>query len=97
MDFHGQVEVNFNLSDESSKSDNIFIDYKGDKVLKLIVNGKQLTEGEPFREHRIYFPKDLLQEGKNTVVIRFVSKYVRDCMGMHYFVDKEDNEEYLYT
>ena len=29
--------------------------------------------------------------------IGFVSNYVKDCQGMHYFVDKADNEEYLYT
>jgi len=95
--FHGQVEVKFSLSAESAKSDNIFIDYKGHKVLKLVINGTKVTDGEPFREHRVYFRKDLLKEGQNTVMIRFVSKYVKDCQGMHVFVDKEDNEEYIYS
>ena len=31
------------------------------------------------------------------MVIRFVSKYVRDCQGIHYFLDKDDQEEYLYS
>ena len=54
-------------------------------------------DGTPFREHRIYFPSDLLKEGNNFVQIRFVSNYVRDCEGCHYFVDKDDDEEYIYT
>ena len=26
-----------------------------------------------------------------------MSEYVRDCEGMHYFKDKDDEEEYIYT
>lgn len=54
-------------------------------------------DGEPFRDHRIYFPKDLLKAGENVVKVYYESKYARDCQGMHYFLDKEDGEEYLYT
>jgi aminopeptidase N len=57
----------------------------------------QIKDTNVFRNHRIYFPKESLASGQNTVVIRFVSNYVRDCQGIHYFVDKDDNEEYLYS
>ena len=73
------------------------MDYRGEKVLNLVVNGTKVKEGEPFRDHRVYFPKQDLKEGKNVVTLRFVSKYVMDCQGVHYFVDKDDGEEYLYS
>jgi aminopeptidase N len=53
--------------------------------------------GNWFRDERIYFPKELLNQGANEVVIGFESRYVRDTMGMQYYFDKEDSEEYLYT
>ena len=36
-------------------------------------------------------------KGANEVEIRYESTYVRDNMGMHYFLDKEDGSEYTYT
>jgi aminopeptidase N len=94
--YHGQVKIQFTLN-KGADLDSVFVDYRGEKVLRLSVNGSQVTEGSPFRDHRIYFPSTLLQEGANEVEIRFVSKYVRDCQGIHYFVDKDDNEEYIYS
>jgi len=65
--FHGQVDIKFTLTDESAQSDKIFVDYKGERVLWLIVNGQKVTDGEPFRDHRVYFPINLLKEGENIV------------------------------
>ena len=95
--YQGHVEIKFTLTATSAKSDQIFVDYRGEQVLALWINGEQVLEGTPFRGHRIYFPVNLLQEGENTVSVRFESKYVRDCQGIHYFVDKDDGEEYLYS
>jgi hypothetical protein len=78
--YHGHVVITFYLT--SKPSDSIFVDYKGSKVIKLVINGDDVIEGEPFRNHRIYFPKELLKEGRNEVAIRFESSYVRDCQGL---------------
>ena len=84
--YHGQVNIQFTLREGADLSD-VFVDYRGEKVLRLEVNGSTVTEKGVFRDHRVYFPQDLLKEGVNNVTIRFVSKYVRDCQGVHYFVD----------
>jgi aminopeptidase N len=65
--------------------------------MRLVINGTEVRDGTPFRDHRIYFPANLLREGKNLVTIRFVSRYVKDCQGMQYFVDKDDSLEYMYS
>ena len=54
-------------------------------------------KGNPFRDHRVYFDKDLLKVGSNEVEIRFESNYVRDNQGVHYYQDTEDKNEYIYT
>ena len=92
--FHGQVEINFTLTEAK---DSIFADYKGQEVHKIIVNGNQVEDSKAYRNQKIYFPKEFLKSGENKVQIRFVSKYVRDCQGIHYFLDKDDEEEYLYS
>ena len=100
--FVGQVKVKFNIFDPILED--VFLDYKGREVKYLVVNGKELKPGVVnndaiFRHHRIYLPKELLIVGtqKNEIFISFVSNYVRDCQGIHYYFDKEDNSEYLYS
>jgi len=78
-------------------SDNIFVDYRGEKVHAIIVNGHRVTTGNPFREHKVFFPQEHLKQGPNSVFIRFTTAYVRDVEGVMYFKDKDDGEEYLYT
>ena len=38
--YHGQVEITFKLTKEAANSDRIFVDYRGDQVRKLEINGK---------------------------------------------------------
>lgn len=80
--YHGRVEIKFSLS---RVPDDLFVDYHGDSVTGLCINGKDVNEGEPFRDHRIYFDQKYLQKGENIVHIGFVSNFVKDCQGMHYF------------
>ena len=42
-------------------------------------------------------PVGLIVKGENVVSIRFVSRYAKDCQGLHYFVDNKDNCEYIYS
>ena len=95
--FEGQVIINFSLTSEGKNSDDIFVDYRGKSLHTLEINGTTITQGEPFHDHRIYFDKQWLKEGRNEVLIRFTSNYVRDCQGVQYFKDKDDGEEYLYS
>lgn len=73
------------------------MDYKGKEVRKLIVNGRVVKDRSCFSDHKIHLPRELLKLGENDVKVRFVSAYVRDCQGLHYFMDTEDNEEYIYS
>jgi len=59
-------------------SDNIFIDYRGEKVRKLVINDLEIWANDPFHDHRIDFPKDFLLEGRNEVSIRFATNIVGD-------------------
>jgi len=58
--FHGQSVIKFDLNETSASSEKIFVDYRGDKILSLVVNGNKILEGNPFRDHRIYFDPKFL-------------------------------------
>ena len=61
------------------------------------VNGQDITE-HCFKEERIHLPAGELKVGEqNTVTLRFTSSYVRDCQGVHWYRDKEDGSEYIYS
>lgn len=92
--FHGQSKIWFDLKEVTDK---VFVDYRGEKLLSLKVNGTHITEGAPFHDHRIYFDKQHLTTGANTVELRYISNYVKDCEGVQVYEDKDDNEEYLYS
>lgn len=51
----------------------------------------------PFANDKIHIKKELLQLGENEIEIKFESRYVRDCEGIHYYKDTADDEEYLYS
>ena len=97
-----QIKFDLNTSafeniDTKDPHGDIFIDYQGEKIHRLSINGKDITTGDPFHDHRIYLPRDQLISVDNVVLVRFTSRYVRDCQGVQYFLDKEDNEEYMYS
>ena len=47
--FHGHSVIKFSLTEESCKSENIFVDYKGVAVPRLVINGKQVDAKTCFR------------------------------------------------
>lgn len=69
----------------------------GKQVTWVRVNGEEPTNGVTFDNHKIKLDSSILKNGKNEVEIRFVNDYHNDGVGLHYFKDPEDGEEYLYT
>ncbi|CDW86678.1 aminopeptidase n [Stylonychia lemnae] len=92
--FHGQVTINFNLSYQGY---HLSLDYTGKEIKHLIINGHVVSDKTAFKDHKIYLQRNLLHLGQNEVKIRFVSAYVKDCQGLHYFKDPQDDREYLYS
>lgn len=91
--FLGHVTIKFNMSE----FEDTFLDYKGETVHWMRVNGKLIEDYNPFANDKILIKKNPLMKGVNTVEIQFESRYVRDCEGIHYYKDNADGEEYLYS
>lgn len=101
--FHGRIDASFELLNLPSEEDEVnwtFLDYRG-KVKRVSINDKVLNLTDIActlnADDRIIMPPEVLKVGVNTVQVEFESDYKRDCEGLHYYKDPEDNEEYLYS
>ena len=51
-----------------------------------------------FRQHHLHLPEESLVENKeNTVSMFILNKYRKDGIGLHSFIDKSDDQQYVYT
>jgi len=82
--YHGQVEIQFTAN---HITEDTFLDYKGRLIKWYSINGREVERQDTYHDHQLILPKEYLKMGENIVVVRFVSNYVRDCQGLHYFKD----------
>lgn len=91
--YEGYMHISMNLKDTS----NIFLDFCGDEVTSLTVNGQViLVTDEVIANSRIHLPADhLVKDAINIAEIGFKNRYSTDGNGMHTFTDV-DGSQYLY-
>ena len=93
--FFGAVKVMFDLS--SIQESDLWLDFRGLKIANLTINQTPQSNSTLFRDHHIHLPASSLTLGANTVTCHFLTKYRTDTLGLHSFLDKEDNTQWLYT
>mgnify|MGYP001942161891 CR=1 FL=1 len=86
--------VTTRVSFEARAGESTFLDYLGDSVQQVVLNGEELDLAEEVGTARIRLRN--LQE-QNTAEIRSTSRYSRSGEGMHRFTDPSDGQVYLYT
>ena len=89
------VETQIALSFTPTSGDEVFLDYIGESVESLQINGEHRDPGTHTGAARILLTG--LRSGENTVQIRSHSRFSRSGEGMHRFVDPSDGQVYLYT
>ena len=71
-----------------------FLDFVGESVDLIVLNGVALDPGTAYADGRIDLP-DLAAD--NTLEVRATGTYMHTGEGLHRFVDPVDDEVYLYT
>ena len=89
--YSGDVTLTFSVS---SRDDPLFIDFKGERITRLTVNG-QAVEAD-LRDNRIWLAGSLLAP-RNTVRVEYRNRYDDTGDGFHRFVDPEDGDVYVYS
>ncbi|KNX36718.1 aminopeptidase N [Luteipulveratus halotolerans] len=89
--FSTRSEVTFGARTAGAES---FIDFIGDSVQSITLNGESLDPATHFADNRIALPG--LQES-NELVIESTGRYMNTGEGLHRMVDPTDQEVYLYT
>lgn len=97
--YKGLVFIAFEINDE----ENVFLDFCGDKVDKIFINGDlQDTTSSPeaysniHKDGHIYIPKGILRtDNQNIIEVHFSNRYFKDGNGLHTYTDV-DGKQYLY-
>jgi aminopeptidase N len=90
--YTGYMHINF----ETKSPKELFLDYCGDKVTSIMLNGEQVTiDDKIVYNGHIFLPQDLVKEGRNLLEIGFENRYFTDGNGLHTFTDV-DGKQYLY-
>lgn len=87
--------INF---DKNSENNKLFIDYAGDKIDQIEINGLNIDVAEFEWRNKLFLtiPNKYLNTGINNIVIRFTNLYVNNGHGLHSFIDT-DGLQYLYS
>ena len=108
LNYDGVLEVSFNYYEDKQNKDNfntsntsdLFLNFFG-YPLKLYINNKE--EKIIYENQRIIIPSILLNStstnngNNNTAKILFSCEYNRQGVGLHHYIDKQDNKEYTYS
>ena len=92
--YSGVIRAEFRLNNTKK----VFLDYAGDSVSKINLNGKEQDATTALQNGRITLnAEDLVDGGKlNVLTINFANRYYHDGKGPHSFIDV-DGSQYLYT
>ena len=89
--YSGATTITFSVA---SLDDPLFIDFKGEQITALRVNGRAV---EPdVRDNRIWLAGSALA-ARNTVRVEYRNRYDDTGDGFHRFVDPEDGGVYVYS
>lgn len=91
--YEGYMHITFTLHETTG----LFLDYCGDEVASLVVNGENVTVTESLLEKgRIGLPEAHLKaDATNIVEIHFKNRFYNDGNGLHSLTDV-DGSQYLY-
>lgn len=96
------MKMNFqksHLEFKDGRKQNIFIDFHGEAIKWIKINGEYLTKVN-FEGHKIEIPPESIKVGgdvENVIQIAFANTYVTNSAGLHWFEDLADKRIYLYT
>ncbi len=88
--YRGLARLRFPVTGEGD----LFLDFRGGTVERLVVNGRELSAERP--EHRILLPGAALAP-MTEVEVAYENAFDHGGDGFHQFVDPEDGAEYLYS
>jgi aminopeptidase N len=78
----------------ASEGEQTFVDFVGESVEEIVLNGESLNPLEHYADSRVRLPR---LAADNVVTIRATGLYTNTGEGLHRFVDPVDDEVYLYS
>ncbi len=89
--FATSSEIRFRCTEPGAST---FLDFIGESVEAIELNGRALDPTEHFTDSRVILPG---LAADNTLTVRATGRYMNTGEGLHRFVDPVDDEVYLYS
>ena len=65
------------------------MNYQGRAVSEFKINGKEQGDGS-YNEWKLYLPNEDLKQGWNEVTVNFFQAYSKIQVGLHTYIDSQD-------
>ena len=62
-----------------------------------MINDKPYNNKEAFQGQKIPLEKETVVAGWNTVILKYMRPYNKNQVGLHTFIDGNDNQQYIYS
>lgn len=89
-----------NLDVDTKKIDSnrsLFLDFVATEIFSFKLNEALITDQNEFwKDSKLYFPVELLKDGRNTIEITFINEYNQLGNGL-VSLNKSDEEQYVYA
>ena len=85
--YFGNIVVDFNLKKKPEAAQPLFMDYFGNSIDNLQINGKTMDSKKQFQNGTVILMSENLKLGANTVKMNFINEYRNDGYGFHSFTD----------
>jgi aminopeptidase N len=93
----GSLELKFDLAEDDPLKDPLVLDFGGERLEELRVNGRLLGAGARQVADHVLIPADALGQGGNLLEARFVARIAATGAALTRYRDPADGREYLYT
>jgi len=90
--FRGEIIILFSIIE---LSDNFFLDFDGDSISTIKINGEKITKNLSWPPGRLYISKNYQRLGLNQISIKYLCNYSIDDEGIHKYYDFKLNQTYL--
>lgn len=93
----GQAEVKFYLEQLPQNDQELFLNSQALAITDLKINGNEVTGEAAFSNHVIPLRPAHVKLGWNKVTLRYFTPYNNNRVGLHSFIDQQDQKQYIYS
>lgn len=89
--YTGYASLRFFLNAVPENEGDLFLNFQVKAISEYTVNGQVHKDAEDFTNHKLRLQNANLKAGWNTVSLKYFQLYSDQQVGLHSYIDKQDN------